>query len=313
MVFSSFLTSVLLLSGSIVEAGLVHRQTQTTKPSKFLFIFGDSYTSTGFNVSNSPQPSVSNPLGNGGYPGTRTSGGDGWVDVIMKNNSRPGTVVYNFAVVGDPVNATLVQPTVALPTPIADYRDQMRAFTSAIGSASSNKIRWNATNSLFISYFGINDVSIQVAAGRNTSTGQKVLLPDLVDYFNIFGDQYKLGVRKFVLILVPPFFRAPVYSYGNSTSAPDVKNLTIWFNSQVKSRAASFRSQYPLANLSIVDPTPYFNAVLDNPARYGAPNSTCLSYPAGQPCLWHDFAHPGIAIQRTFGQAMSTGLKSLGF
>ncbi|KJX97991.1 cellulose-binding gdsl lipase acylhydrolase like protein [Zymoseptoria brevis] len=311
MFVSSFLAGMLLFSGSVVQAGLLPRQ--TTKPSKYLFIFGDSYTMTGFNISSTPQPSVSNPLGNGAFPGVRQSGGDMWVDMLMKNNARAGTVVYDLAVGGNPVNAAMVKSSIALPEPVTDYRDQLQQFTSLIGSASSNKIGWNSTNSLFISAFGVNDVALQAYAGRNASVGQQVLQPDVVDYFNIFGQQYSMGVRKFVVILVPPIFRAGVFGYGNSSNAADVKTMTTWFNNQIKSRAATFRSQYPLASLSIADPTPYFNTILDNPTRYGAPNSTCQSYPAGQPCLWHDFIHPGIVLQRTFGQVMSNALRSLGF
>lgn len=71
-----------------------------------------------------------------------------------------------------------------------------------------------------------------------------------------------------------------------------------------------FRFFHRSAKSLLVDPSTVFNTILDNPQTYGAPNNTCYSYPQGQPCLWDDFIHPGIVLQREFGNRMVTAIKS---
>ena len=45
---------------------------------KYMVVFGDSYTTTGFNDTLA-QPSRANPLGNPAYPGYTASNGPNWV------------------------------------------------------------------------------------------------------------------------------------------------------------------------------------------------------------------------------------------
>lgn len=98
------------------------------------------------------------------------------------------------------VNTSRVQATQLAPPPVRDFRDQEAEFESL---TSSKTVPWNSTNSLFISWFGINDVSLQIYNGRNLSTSQPILAPDVTDYFGVLQRQYALGARKFITVLVP--------------------------------------------------------------------------------------------------------------
>ncbi|KAH9842144.1 lipolytic enzyme, G-D-S-L [Teratosphaeria destructans] len=272
-------------------------------PSQYWFVFGDSYTTTGFNVSGM-QPSLDDPMGNPGYPGATLSGYDNWIDVVVFNSSRDGTVAYNYATSSNFVNVTAAQgQAYEAPGSVKDFNDQLMEF-----SRLSDDVMWNATNSVFFNFFGINDVTAQVYAGRDYNHSVSNLAADIADYFELMREQYELGARRFVTILVPPIYRAPVFGYGTASSATEIQTLTSYWNQEVAAVCQNFSTRYPLARTFVFDPTPIFDEILDSPQHFGAPNSTCFSYPQGRPCLWHDFIHPGVVIQEAFGLQMKAFL-----
>ncbi|CZT22713.1 uncharacterized protein RCC_08418 [Ramularia collo-cygni] len=308
-----WLVTLCFLSSTVAAWPLqdIFRRQTATAPTKFMFIFGDSYTATGFSMSGT-QPSVSNPLGNPPVPGIRLSGGDMWVDTVMKSYARNGTVAYDFAVAQNTVNSSRVQNPNP-PTPNGDFRGQLALFESTIGAAASSKLKWKAANTLFINWFGINDIVIQAFQGRNGSTAQAILGPDVADYFGRLERQWQLGGRNFITILVPPISKIGAFGWGTGPDAANVAALTQYWNAQMQSANSQFQKLHPYASSRIVDPTATFNTILSNPQQYGAPNATCWSFPEGQPCLWHDFGHPGIVIQTAFGKQMGSLIQSIGF
>lgn len=84
--------------------------------------------------------------------------------------------------------------------------------------------------------------------------------------------------------------RIPVIMAVNKTELG--KNLTRFWNDEIQRQNVQFLESHSDARSTFYDPLPLFNRILDHPHRYGAPNNTCLSYPDGTPCLWHDFIHP---------------------
>ncbi|KAF2208519.1 carbohydrate esterase family 16 protein, partial [Cercospora zeae-maydis SCOH1-5] len=269
------------------------------------FDSGDSYTATGFNLSQSPQPSAGNPFGNPAYPGARLSGGNVYLDIISSTILRNQTLIYNFAVGANPVNYSRAQfsPQYIVQGPIKDFRDQQGQFE--ILNRNKRTLGWNTTNSLFLSFFGVNDVAVQIYSGRNSASSyEPILRADVLDYWNLVERQYRLGGRRFLTVLVPPINRAPAFDYGNATNAADVSRAIAYWNSQMSTGNQNFMKKWPNARSRIFDPTSTFNQILDNPRSYGAPNATCFSLPDGQPCLWRDFIHPGIRLHRALGEAM---------
>lgn len=252
----------------------------------------------------------------------RTSGGDIWIDTVVKSLGH--TIVYDLAVGANMVNHTQVRPgSLTAGGSVRDFIDQQAEFAVL---AKDKGIPWSSRNSVFISWFGINDIAVQIHQGRNFNQSTTILAPDVDQYFALLGRQYQFGARNFISVLVPrklkpPYtrmphplianaaiHRAPVYDYGRATNALEVQQLTSWWNNCMQQQNKNFQSRYAAARSLILDPTATFYNVLDDPQGYGAPNNTCVSYPRGQPCLWADFIHPGIVVQREFGKLMTTVL-----
>ncbi|KAF2757611.1 hypothetical protein EJ05DRAFT_511396 [Pseudovirgaria hyperparasitica] len=283
--------------------------TRGQAPSRYLFIFGDSYTTTGFDARAKPQPSLDNPLGNPSSPDLTLTGGANWVDFVIYDSSMPGIVAYNYAVGGSYVNHTAAQPQgPANKTADPDFISQENTFETTL----SPHVGWTSTNSIFINYFGIVDVSTQVYKGRNVSCAESMLFPaDIDSYFRLLEKQYSRGARKFITVLVPPIHRAPVFNYGDTAgNGPSVEQVTSSWNSAMKKGNSKFQNAHRDAKAQIVDPTDTFNTILNDPTKYGAPNATCYSV-SGNPCLWVDFIHPGHELNQAFGKQMKDVIKEM--
>ncbi|TGO87286.1 hypothetical protein BPOR_0236g00090 [Botrytis porri] len=74
---------------------------------KYLMVFGDSYTSDGF-YGGAPLPSASNPLGVA-LPGTTTDGGLGWLGVVATELNNSLVLGYDYAEYGATTDNTLVK------------------------------------------------------------------------------------------------------------------------------------------------------------------------------------------------------------
>jgi hypothetical protein len=124
---------------------------------------GDSYSQTGFDPTLS-LPSSSNPLGNPTFPGYTTSGGPNWIGYyITQYNSSP-VYSYNFASGGATTDAKLVTPFA--PT-VLSFVDQVNLYLKS--SKTAGFTRWNAANSIFAVWIGVN-VSIVTDALQAQST-----------------------------------------------------------------------------------------------------------------------------------------------
>lgn len=75
-----------------------------------IFSTADSYTTTGFNATTGPQPSIGNPLGNPAYPGHTASNGPNWVDYLTTKYNHTLVLAYNLAYGGATVDSSLVTP-----------------------------------------------------------------------------------------------------------------------------------------------------------------------------------------------------------
>lgn len=134
----------------------------------------------------------------------RQSGGNIYLDTISSNVLRNQTPIYNFAVGANPVNYSRAQfsQQYIVQGPVKDFRDQQAQFE--ILNRNKAALGWNSTNSLFISFFGINDVAVQIYSGRNSaSVYEPILRADVADYWSLIERQYRLGGRRFLTVLVP--------------------------------------------------------------------------------------------------------------
>ncbi|KAL3455644.1 hypothetical protein BJX64DRAFT_294823, partial [Aspergillus heterothallicus] len=112
---------------------------------KYLISFGDSYTSTSFNIT-STKPSASNPLGNPPWPGWTSAGGANWISDLVATYNNSLLLSYNLAYGGATVDASLVAPY----TPeVYSLVDQVAEFTEYLAAPPPAYANWNANNALF--------------------------------------------------------------------------------------------------------------------------------------------------------------------
>ena len=119
-----------------------HYPRQSTQ--KYFITFGDSYSSTSFNITGE-KPSSSNPLGNPPFPGWTSAGGANWIGQLVGTYNSSLLLNYNLAYGGATVNASLVAPY----TPeVYSLIDQVTEFTQYL-APKPEFAPWSANSTLF--------------------------------------------------------------------------------------------------------------------------------------------------------------------
>ncbi|KAH8649670.1 hypothetical protein BGZ60DRAFT_422074 [Tricladium varicosporioides] len=298
----------LLASASFSVAFPVYEEEsyKNHKETKYIFSFGDSYTTTGYNYTLA-LPSTSNTIGNPAFPGATLAGGINWIGHLTQTYNTSLTLTYNYAVSGATVDSAIVAPFVSSATPMTD---QVSQFLSPIGpSTKPATAPWTAENSLFSVFFGINDIQWSY-----NGTGPR---PDVYEKVakameGQVGKLWNVGARRFLIMGVPPFDRTP-YHLNNSTATirTDISSAISIYNSLITSTLTSFQALHPASSFTFVNMTGVFLEALNNPEKYGAgkDGATCLNVD-GKSCLWWDFFHPGLAIQKLMAEEVVKALKA---
>ena len=117
---------------------------------KYIFSFGEAWTSTGF-VASGPAPNAANPIGNPAFPGkTVPEGITNWLGYLTATYNKTQVLTYNYAVPNSVVDKNIFSAWSPLPS---DLSDQVGTFLGTIGNTP-----WTASNSLFSVFSGIWDV-----------------------------------------------------------------------------------------------------------------------------------------------------------
>ncbi|OIW22997.1 hypothetical protein CONLIGDRAFT_687074 [Coniochaeta ligniaria NRRL 30616] len=265
---------------------------------KYLFVFGDSYTSTGFSITGA-KPSAANPLGNPSLNKLNTmSGGLTWPGFLATQFNTSLTYAYVFAVAGATVDNSIVP---AYSSSVPSISDQVKTWTTNLQSRPSYA-PWTAEDALAAVWIGVNDVG-----NSYSQSGEEARLnKDLDRYFALLGTLYTGGIRNFALLNIPPTQKTPQMK-GQSNVASLVSAITLW-NSQLLTRVTAFLTSSPEANITLVDTQEPWNTVIADPKSYGAPDATCVNA-NGKSCLWYNSYHPGQAIHKVVAQAVASALK----
>ncbi|KAI0477453.1 carbohydrate esterase family 16 protein [Xylariaceae sp. FL0804] len=332
----SALAVVGLLSYGVSALALNRTQCSATaewpgwKSLKYAFIFGDSYTTTGFNYTLTPAPSASNPLGNPAYPGYTASNGPNWVDYLTVQYNSSLLETFNLAYGGATVSSALVAPY--LPT-VLSVQQQVQSefipgYTGEAPTAPSAPA-WKGSDTLFAIWIGINDVGNSYGEGANASDALNAEIFDV--YSGLVGQLYDAGGRNFLFINVPPVDRAPLTTeQGTAASALEKADIASW-NGRVVDMANTLKRNYTETNVWYFDANAIFNQVLDNPevypqtADYKNTTGYCIAYENGTPepdtfnatCgvpvneyFWLNTLHPTYPMHDVVAQHISEALEA---
>ncbi|KAL4899874.1 hypothetical protein BDW74DRAFT_171266 [Aspergillus multicolor] len=283
-----------LLASTALAAPYQHttypRQSSTTK---YLISFGDSYTSTSFNIT-SEKPSSSNPLGNPPFPGWTSAGGANWIGQLVATYNDSLLLNYNLAYGGATVNASLVAPY----TPeVYSLIDQVGEFNEYL-SPPPSFAPWTEENTLVAVWEGVNDVGGSWYQSNPDALATEILR-QLFEQIELI---YAGGARNFALLTVPPTDRSPYITQGqNAEYTIEHLGATIasW-NTQFNEKAAAFADAHADADVRVIDTQPVFNELLDADAEA----ANCYNED-GVTCLWFNDYHPGLKIQDAVAQAVA--------
>ena len=126
---------------------------------------GDSWTSTSFNT-DGYQPNPLNPLGNPAYPGATSSNGPNYVDFLTTTYNDSYIQTYNLGYGGATIDPAVIE---------SSFGESVQSFQQQVEDeflphyVNRGDVPWTGKNSLFIIFFGINDINEGYRLGNNDS------------------------------------------------------------------------------------------------------------------------------------------------
>lgn len=261
----------------------------------YFITFGDSYSQTGFNITEA-HPSATNPLGNPALPGYTASGGLDWVGFEVTEYNASLLLSYNLAYGGATVDASLVAP----------YADTVLSFVDQVGEFSQylaskpDWAPWTSEDALVGVWIGVNDIGNSFWLSNVTD----VLDAVTTRYFELLQVTYDAGVRNFVLLTAPPTDQTPVMLENDAASEASLVSAISTYNDFVSSKLDTFKSSNSDVSAWLVNTSVPFYEAINNPTAFGAPNATCYNAD-GVSCLWFNDYHPGVAIQGLVAKAVA--------
>lgn len=293
-----------ILAACVDAASILHRQAPTDLI--HYFAFGDSYTTTSFNI-NADQPSPSNPMGNPALGQGTWSGGPNYVGYLTTKYNYTTVLAYDFAFAG----ATITDSQVPVTDPSIHTFEQQVEQDFEPKYTGSNKF-WGS-NSIFSIFFGINDIGLPLTSEPGSLEDINTRVPALLDaYFSLCDQLYNQGARLFLFVGVPPSDRSPYITGLGTGTATAFSNWVNTFNGQLAQRIPQFTSSHPGAVGATYDYHRWMAALLDSPTDYGFPDATCINSD-GVSCVWWNNYHPGAKLNDLLAQRMLPALNSLGF
>jgi phospholipase/lecithinase/hemolysin len=228
---------------------------------KQLFVFGDSYTQTGFDPK-STQPSASNPFGNPQYPGWTSSNGPNWVGFLTNTYNKSKILTYNLAYGGATVDSALVTPYA--PTVIS-VKDQVRTQYLPIYGSHPASAPWTAKTSLFAFFIGINDVG-------NSWYLNNATLYDTVfsTYAGLLEQVYATGARNFLFLSVPPINLSPLIITQNDNGYAteyEGKVVADW-NARLVAMTKALKTKHADVTVFVHDTNALFMQVIKDPKSF---------------------------------------------
>ncbi|KAI5119740.1 hypothetical protein M0805_008670 [Coniferiporia weirii] len=240
---------------------------------KKLFIFGDSYSSVGYDTG-WPAPTEAEPLGvpfpgytwtEGGEEDMGDSTGANWVGhlVLSRKKDAKSLLVYDYAVGGDT---------------LAGVKKQIELWYLPNVGKKPDWAPWEANDSLFVTWVGINDCA---------RSGDHIY--NIQNLYELQETLYKSGARNFLLIDVPPIHQSPALASITPEFEVEASKTYRNWNNELHNGAESFRASHPDITLLMYSSWDIFNKVNSDPEAFGFRKSD-LKKRAG--AIWFDYLHP---------------------
>ncbi|KAJ3540284.1 hypothetical protein NM208_g415 [Fusarium decemcellulare] len=286
---------------------------------KTLFVFGDSYSRTGFDPSDEDQPSVLNPLGNPPFPGRTSANGPNWVGYLTASFNESVVLAYNFAASGATLDISIVNNN--------DY-DVIHEIDEGFTPYYKKGETFDADTSLFAIWIGINDIANSYLDQDTDVHGE---------IFKSFRYRietlYNSGARNFLLLTVPPLQRAPRIT-GSSASAsriPLIANATMDWNSRIWTLQKRIQYLHSGASTFVYNSYPLFQKVIEDPLQFEETSvykntaTYCSAYQSGtedmdtklDECehaaneyLWLNSFHPTSPMHKLLAKEVANYLKT---
>jgi len=310
-------------AGAIVGNSLLqtHPQWSGFQGVEYWFAFGDSYSTTSFNILGA-QPSHANPTGN---PSTyqTTSIGPNYLLYLAETYNKSSILLYDLAESG----AILPDPSaLGLPAQLPQAGYQQVQFLWLETYASTRAVPWQPSNALFSFWFGINDLDGLVDQTADVAASH--LTADIAAYRAQLDFVYARGGRNFLIINVPPVDRSPGWMvFRSAAERVQLAGLIKTYNAALAGMVGDVKKAYRDANVFLYDAWTTVDAVITDPksraetAGLGTTADYCVAYagtfdPAAcnSTCvfgcvdkyMWQDVLHPTYVVHRVIAREIVT-------
>ncbi|KAF5027011.1 hypothetical protein F66182_886 [Fusarium sp. NRRL 66182] len=321
MHFNAALTLALMASGSQAATITPRASNYWNGFSKLktLFVFGDSYSRTGFDASSKDQPSATNPLGNPAFPGRTSANGPNWVGHLTATYNASSFLTYNYGASGATLDISIVNNNGY--DVIQEINDDFLPYHTEGKTFASE-------SSLFAVWIGINDIA------NSYLNGDPDVNADIFASFRYRIDTlWEAGARNFLLLTVPPLEQAPriTGSSASATRIPLIASATQDWNKRVNAFQKRIKYLHPTATVFVYDTYPLFERVMDDPSHYKETaiykdtTSYCSAYQNGTPEMdtkldecdyaadeyfWLNSFHPTSAMHKLLAKHVAKYLSS---
>ncbi|EME45765.1 carbohydrate esterase family 16 protein [Dothistroma septosporum NZE10] len=242
-----------------------------------VFIFGDSWTTTGFEIDDA-QPTVNNPLGNPDWDprNWHLGAGTNWVGFITAWHNASLLRTVNLAYGGATVDMDLIHPFEEIPPGMRDLGHQVNELFKPKYAMHPDYFNWTDASSLFVVWIGLNDI-------HNANANNSMRFGMVWEQFAIRIEQlYGMGARNFMFLSVPPIDKAPLAAHENMTD-----NWRHWvnaWNKNLTTLVSDLTHAHSDTMAFVFDTHSLYNDVLEDPCSFEA---TCAFKDTTTACVWY--------------------------
>ena len=189
-------------------------------------------------------------------------------------------------------------------------------YSSKFGGSGVN--RWNAGNSIFASWIGINDINWCSSLFSSTPSDFATCLPPRLDqYFALMTSLYDAGARNFFFVNMPPLFRAPMVTQNGQAIINNYKKGVNMFNDNfLPAYVQNFTESHAGTKTVIYDAFSLFSKILDHSEWYGFKDNTsytCIGCTNGTGDFWTNNYHPTTDVHERLARDMVANLTQVGW